>query len=94
LKRKKLIAARYVQGEICRYQNLEANPNGSLENIAGVLGYGGRVLGMMPHPERVIFFHQLPHWPYLKEKYMRERKLVSKEGPGIKIFQNAVKYFK
>ncbi len=30
----------------------EANPNGSLENIAGVLNKGRNVLGMMPHPER------------------------------------------
>lgn len=29
-----------------------ANPNGSLENIAGVCSAGGNVLGMMPHPER------------------------------------------
>ena len=30
----------------------EANPNGSLANVAGVLSPGGNVLGMMPHPER------------------------------------------
>jgi phosphoribosylformylglycinamidine synthase I len=30
----------------------EANPNGSLRNIAGILNEGGNVLGMMPHPER------------------------------------------
>ena len=29
-----------------------ANPNGSLENIAGICNAGGNVLGMMPHPER------------------------------------------
>jgi phosphoribosylformylglycinamidine synthase subunit PurQ / glutaminase len=29
-----------------------ANPNGSLENIAGVVNEGGTVLGLMPHPER------------------------------------------
>ena len=29
-----------------------ANPNGSLENIAGILNEHGNVLGMMPHPER------------------------------------------
>ncbi len=31
-----------------------ANPNGSLANIAGVLNGNGNVLGMMPHPERLI----------------------------------------
>ena len=30
----------------------EANPNGSLSNIAGVLNEGRNVLGMMPHPDR------------------------------------------
>ena len=30
----------------------DANPNGSERNIAGILGEGGNVLGMMPHPER------------------------------------------
>ena len=29
-----------------------ANPNGSLENIAGLLSEGRNVLGMMPHPDR------------------------------------------
>jgi phosphoribosylformylglycinamidine (FGAM) synthase-like amidotransferase family enzyme len=29
-----------------------ANPNGSVENIAGVVNESGNVLGMMPHPER------------------------------------------
>lgn len=31
-----------------------ANPNGSQRNIAGICGADGRVLGMMPHPERVV----------------------------------------
>jgi phosphoribosylformylglycinamidine synthase len=31
---------------------LEANPNGSLDNIAGIRNAEGNVLGMMPHPER------------------------------------------
>lgn len=30
----------------------EVNPNGSLDNIAGITSAGGNVLGMMPHPER------------------------------------------
>ena len=32
--------------------NLESNPNGSLENIAGILNNKKNVLGLMPHPER------------------------------------------
>jgi phosphoribosylformylglycinamidine (FGAM) synthase-like amidotransferase family enzyme len=36
------------QGEI----SATANPNGSLDNIAGICSAGGNVMGMMPHPER------------------------------------------
>ncbi|MCK9331972.1 MAG: phosphoribosylformylglycinamidine synthase I [Candidatus Cloacimonetes bacterium] len=32
--------------------NKEANPNGSLDNIAGIINTGRNILGMMPHPER------------------------------------------
>jgi len=32
----------------------EANPNGSVDNIAGICNERGNVLGMMPHPERAI----------------------------------------
>ncbi|MEM1036361.1 MAG: phosphoribosylformylglycinamidine synthase subunit PurQ [Pseudomonadota bacterium] len=34
------------------------NPNGSARNIAGILSENGRVLGMMPHPERAIGGHE------------------------------------
>ena len=44
------MAFRYctADGEI----TVEANPNGSLRNIAGIVNTRGNVLGMMPHPER------------------------------------------
>jgi phosphoribosylformylglycinamidine synthase len=50
LKTENRIAFRYVtpEGEVTP----DANPNGSLENIAGVLNDGRNVLGMMPHPDR------------------------------------------
>ena len=50
LKTEDRIAFRHAtpSGEI----TTEANPNGSLENIAGVLSEGRNVLGMMPHPDR------------------------------------------
>ena len=34
--------------------NLESNPNGSLDNIAGILNNTKNVLGLMPHPERAV----------------------------------------
>ena len=88
-----VIAATYVKGEMCEYQNLPADPNGAEKNIAAVLGHNGRVLGMMPHPERAMFFTQLPHWPLLKEQLTRQGKKLPKEGPGLKIFENGVNYF-
>jgi phosphoribosylformylglycinamidine synthase len=50
LKREDRIAFRYATatGEL----TAEANPNGSLENVAGILSAGRNVLGMMPHPDR------------------------------------------
>jgi phosphoribosylformylglycinamidine synthase subunit PurQ / glutaminase len=50
LKRSDRIAFRYVtpDGETTP----EANPNGSIDHIAGIVGEGGNVLGMMPHPDR------------------------------------------
>jgi phosphoribosylformylglycinamidine synthase len=91
---KNLIAAKYVEGEICKYQNLSANPNGSLENIAGITDETGKIFGLMPHPERAISFTQLPHWPLLKEKLIRQGKEIPEEYDGIQIFRNGVKYFK
>ena len=93
LKSKKMIALKYTRGEICRYADLPANPNGSLADIAGINDESGRILGLMPHPERAQFFHQLPHWTYLADKLRREGKSCPRTGPGLKIFQNAVKYF-
>ncbi len=50
LRRDRRIVFRYstASGEITP----EANPNGSLDNIAGICNLGRNVLGMMPHPER------------------------------------------
>jgi phosphoribosylformylglycinamidine synthase I len=94
LNKQQRIGARYVVGETCRYQDLAGNPNGSLEDIAAVTSKDGRVLGMMPHPERAMFFTQLPHWPLLAEVYRRTGKPFPKHGPGLEIFNNAVKYFR
>lgn len=57
------------------------NPNGSMDDIAGILGYDGRVLGMMPHPERAQF-------PWQRPPFGR-----GGGGQGLQIFKNAVRYF-
>ncbi len=93
LKKDKAITLTYTKGEVSKFQNLEANPNGAIADIAAITASSGRVLGMMPHPERAVFFTQLPHWTYLKEKLSRSGKKLPQYGPGFKIFQNAVGYF-
>ena len=93
LSREGNIALQYVEGEMCKHFDLLRNPNGSLQNIAGITARNGRVLGLMPHPERAVRFTQLPHWTYLKEKYARQGRALPQEGPGIQIFMNAVRYF-
>jgi phosphoribosylformylglycinamidine synthase len=52
LKANNQIVFRYVD----KNNNLtkEANPNGSLDSIAGIINKEGNILGMMPHPERAV----------------------------------------
>ena len=52
LKRENLIAFKYCdeKGKISE----DSNPNGAIENIAGILNAKKNILGMMPHPERMI----------------------------------------
>ena len=52
LNKDNLIAFKYTdkKGNI----NNDSNPNGSLKNIAGILNAKKNILGMMPHPERMI----------------------------------------
>jgi len=82
LNEKNLIAAKYI-----------INPTGTLENIAAITDESKRIFGLMPHPERAMFFTQLPNWPYLKEKYLRAGKAIPRFGPGLQIFKNGVNYF-
>jgi phosphoribosylformylglycinamidine synthase len=95
LKKEKAVALRYMKGETATYQDLPANPNGSIGNIAGILAHEGRVFGLMPHPDRALFSHQLPNWPLTKEKAKRAspRRSLAEEGPGVQIFRNGVNYF-
>jgi phosphoribosylformylglycinamidine synthase len=61
------------------------NPNGSLADIAGVCDETGRVCGLMPHPERHIDPTQHPRWT---------RRPPATAGDGLRVFQNAVGYFR
>jgi len=69
------------------------NPNGALEDIAAISDPSGRMLGMMPHPERFHCFTNHPDWTRIKEELKRKREPLPEEGDGMKLFKNAVEYF-
>lgn len=69
------------------------NPNGAMEDIAGICDPSGRIFGLMPHPERFNSFENEDGWEIKKEKLIREGKEIPKKGAGLKIFENAVQYF-
>ncbi|MEN8614059.1 phosphoribosylformylglycinamidine synthase I [Dehalogenimonas sp. THU2] len=59
-----------------------ANPNGAVNNIAGLTDNTGHVFALMPHPERFIRASQHPKWT---------RQSVDEPGEGLRIFQNGVR---
>jgi len=65
------------------------NPNGSVESIAGIADKTGRILGLMPHPERHFLSTQHPSWTRLG---LADGRGVSACGAGAKIFENGVTY--
>ncbi|HOK04538.1 MAG TPA: phosphoribosylformylglycinamidine synthase subunit PurQ [Victivallales bacterium] len=65
------------------------NPNGSINNIAGICDETGRIFGLMPHPEAFLSPYNEPDW--IRKKLSG---IIKKEGDGIKIFANAVNYAK
>lgn len=82
LKKDNHIVFRYAdsEGNFAGYPN---NPNGSVDNIAGICDATGRVFGMMPHPE--AFQHRTNHPAWTREE-------LPEEGAGMAIFRNAVEY--
>ncbi len=69
-----------------------ANPNGSLNDIAGICDPSGRVFGLMPHPEGYYRQSQHPDWTLIREKARRQGRELDALAPGLgqMIFQNAV----
>ncbi len=69
------------------------NPNGSLDDIAGICDPTGRVFGLMPHPEAFNHWTNHPQWTQLNEKIKRGLAPAPKGlTPGIRMFANAVEY--
>lgn len=79
-----LIVFRYVDEKGDHTQKYPENPNGSLNAIAGVTDPSGRVLGLMPHPEKFVDVTQYPNW--------RREKITKPHGAFI--FEEMVNYVK
>lgn len=84
LKKDGLIVFEYVDEKGIK-KGFPYNPNGSVENIAGICDKTGRVFGLMPHPERHISYLQHPRWT---RQTNRER------GDGFAIFKSGVDFAK
>jgi phosphoribosylformylglycinamidine synthase subunit PurQ / glutaminase len=91
LRREKQIALTYAQADGSTPADgtllpFPLNPNGAEANIAGLCDSTGRVCGLMPHPERHLDATQHPHWTRRSEQ--------PAAGDGLRVFQNAVEYFR
>jgi phosphoribosylformylglycinamidine synthase len=75
---------RNPKSEISSTVPYPANPNGAMGNVAGICDPTGRVFGLMPHPERFVDSTQHPRWT---------REPGRANGDGLRLFQNAVRYF-
>ena len=62
-------------------QRYPDNPNGSLGAVAGLCDPTGRIVGLMPHPERHIDPLHHPRWT---------RRGPATEGDGLRLFRGAV----
>lgn len=75
-----LVAFRYVDEKGNPTQKYPQNPNGSINAIAGICDPSGRILGLMPHPERFVYKEQHPNW----------RRMQIKKPQGLFIFENMI----
>ncbi|OWZ63630.1 hypothetical protein AYX15_04432 [Cryptococcus neoformans] len=81
-----LIPLRYVDGTGAIATTYPKNPNGGPEGIAAVSTLNGRVLAVMPHPERVVTRESFSWFPEEMGKTWEGK------GPWFRLFQNAYKF--
>lgn len=82
-----LVVFRYVDENNKPTQGYPANPNGALNAIAGICDPSGRILGLMPHPERFVKIEQHPNWRRLSVRQAQDLR-----PQGLPIFENMIKY--
>jgi phosphoribosylformylglycinamidine synthase len=78
------VALRYVRADGSAASGYPQNPNGSADDIAGVCDPTGRVLGLMPHPERNVTPWNHPQWARLSAGKART------EGEGLRFYRRLV----
>ena len=87
IEKENLVAFRYCKKDGSAPAGFPENPNGALNDIAGICDATGRIFGLMPHPEAFLSPYNAPDW--------QDQKLAGTLPPwgeGKKIFDNAVKY--
>jgi phosphoribosylformylglycinamidine synthase len=94
LRGQKQIALRYVKPDGSPANGeFPFSPNGSTDDIAGITDETGRVLALMPHPERGMFTSQRDDYATLKDAARRAGKSLPDTADGMDIFKNAARYF-
>ena len=95
IRRQKMIAFTYCRDDLTPARGeYPFNPNGSLEDIAGITSADGKVLGLMPHPERAMEFTSLYDWPLRREQMKRAGIAVPSGSMNMQLFRNIVDYFR
>jgi phosphoribosylformylglycinamidine synthase len=82
------LALRYVDPQGRVPVPYPANPNGSTDDVAGITDPTGRVLGLMPHPERNQFPWQSPHF------HSGDAASARRRPDGMLPFVNAVRHLR
>lgn len=85
IEKKNLVAFRYCLPDGSPTIDYPANPNGSVNAIAGICNETGRLFGLMPHPEAYLHCTNHPRWT---------REDLPEEGQGVAIFRNAVNFIR
>jgi phosphoribosylformylglycinamidine synthase len=82
---KNICAFQYCGSDGQPAMDYPANPNGSINSIAGICDESGRLFGLMPHPEAYLYRVNHPRWT---------REKLPEEGHGLLIFRNAVNFIR
>lgn len=87
------IAAIYTKNGEAANGEFPYNPNGSTADIAAITDPSGKVLAIMPHPERGMFTTQRDDYMEIKDAAQRSGSNIAETADGMPLFANAAKYF-